>query len=277
MTTHNEFDYPNGHLLVDVPWVETNLGSTEVVLLDVRAKGYDAGHIPGAIRLDAKLFKDHSQPKFASADTVKRMLEQSGVSDGKTVVVYDEGGGVLATRVFYVLEYYGLKDQIKLLDGGYTAWSAAGNTISTELPLVSEGTLSVSVDNRRVVTQKNIQDGLDHSLLLDVRAWEEYTGADQRSNLKGGHIRGAIHKEWKEALGPKDENGVVRFKNYRSLQQEFEAAGLRPELTIVPYCQSNQRGAHTYFVLRLIGYSDVRPYEGSWDEWGNAEHTEAVT
>ncbi|WP_240417064.1 sulfurtransferase [Paenibacillus periandrae] len=276
MTAHNEF-YPNGHLLVDVPWVEANLGSTEVVLLDARAKGYEAGHIPGAIHIDAKLLKNPSQYAFASEDTVKELLEQSGVSNGTTVVVYDEGSGVLATRVFYVLEYYGLRDQVKLLNGGYIAWIATGKEESEEQPFVSKGSLTLTADKQRVTSRNNIQAGLNNSLLLDVRSREEYTGSDQRSNLKGGHIPGAIHKEWKDALAAADEQGVVRFKDYKTLQQDFAAAGLKTELTIVPYCQSNQRGAHTYFVLRLLGYSHVSPYEGSWDEWGNVAHTEVVT
>ncbi|MEK3723623.1 sulfurtransferase [Paenibacillus sp. FSL H8-0034] len=278
MIVHNELDYPNEHLLVDVSWVEANLGSPEVVLLDARAKGYKAGHIPGAIHIDAKLLKNPSRYTFASEATVKELLEQSGISNGTTVVVYDDGSGVLATRVFYVLEYYGLQDQVKMLNGGYIAWTAAGKEVSEEEPhLISQGSLTLTADNQRITSRNNIQNGLNNSLLLDVRSREEYTGADQRSNLKGGHIRGAIHKEWKDALAAADEQGVVRFKDYKTLQQDFAAAGLKPELTIVPYCQSNQRGAHTYFVLRLLGYSDVRPYEGSWDEWGNAAHTEVVT
>jgi thiosulfate/3-mercaptopyruvate sulfurtransferase len=276
MTTTNESNYPNSHLLVDVQWVEANKQSPDVILLDARAQGYEVGHIPGAIRLNAKALKDDSSCTFVSADAVRSLLEASGVSDGKIVVLYDDGSGVLATRAFYVLEYYGLKDQVKILNGGYTAWTAAAKEISSEVPHVNKGTLTVVPDALRVVTKENIQAGLPSSLLLDVRSADEYTGADQRSNLKGGHIQGAIHKEWKEALGPASEDGVVRFKDYSSLKREFEAAGVSPEKTIVPYCQTNQRGAHTYFILRLLGYADIRPYEGSWDEWGNAEHTEVV-
>lgn len=274
MTVTNISNYPNGHLLVDVHWVEANRKSSDVILLDARAQGYEAGHIPGAIQLNAKDLKDGTRHTFVSADAVKSVLEKSGVRDGTTIVVYDDGVGVLAARVFYVLEYFGLKDKVKLLNGGYTAWTAAGKELSTETPTVLEGTINISADAQLVVTKERIHEGLENSILLDVRSVEEYTGVDQRTNRRGGHITGAIHKEWKEALGPADENGVVRFKDYTTLKQEFESIGLRSDQTIVPYCQSNQRGAHTYFILRLIGYSNIRPYEASWDEWGNSENTE---
>ncbi|NEW04936.1 sulfurtransferase [Paenibacillus sp. SYP-B3998] len=276
MSTANNNDYPNAQLLVDVRWVEDHLASSEVVLLDARAQGYDAGHIPGAIWLNAKHLKDTSNHTFVSAEGFREVLERSGVSDGKTIVVYDDGSGVLATRVFYVLEYYGHIDRVKLLNGGYTAWTAAAKEISAEAPRVQIGTIAAVSDERRVITKEDIQAGGHNRILLDVRSADEFSGSDQRTNRKGGHIKGALHKEWKDALGPADELGVVRFKDFPTLKQEFETLGLSPDQTIVPYCQTNQRGAHTYFILRLLGYSDIRPYEGSWDEWGNAEDTEVV-
>ncbi|MEW9702208.1 sulfurtransferase [Paenibacillus sp. SI8] len=274
MTVVQGSDYPNGHLLVDVEWVDEHRFSPNVILLDARSEGYQAGHIPGAVPLHVKDVKDTSNHTFVRSDRLQHVLEAAGLNNDTTIIVYDEGGGVLAARLFYVLEYLGLKDQVKLLNGGYTAWASAAKEISTESPDVPAGSITISADSLRVVTKEDIQKGLVNSVLLDVRSAEEYAGLDKRNNRKGGHIKGAIHKEWKEALDPPDEAGVIRFKPYAALKREFEVLGLRTDQTIVPYCQSNQRGAHSYFVLRLLGYSDIRPYEGSWDEWGNDEHTE---
>jgi thiosulfate/3-mercaptopyruvate sulfurtransferase len=276
VTDSRDLNYRNAHLLVDPCWVEKHRRNPDIILLDARAKGYAEGHIPGAHWIDVKALKDNTSHTFASVDALRTTLEKYGVSSGASIVVYDEGNSVLATRVFYVLEYYGLKDQVKLLNGGFAAWTAAGKKVSTEVQDAVEGKLALSAETLLVVTKANIQAGLKNSLLLDTRSTLEYAGADLRSNRKGGHILGAIHKEWKEALRAADEDGVVRFKDSQTLKREFIDAGINPAKTIVPYCQSNQRGAHSYFVLRLIGYPDIRPYEGSWEEWGNDEDTEVT-
>ncbi|AFH63459.1 sulfurtransferase [Paenibacillus caseinilyticus] len=267
--------YPNAQLLVEPDWLEEHAASADVVLLDARAQGYGEGHIPGASWLDVKRLKDADGRTFASAEAIREALTASGVRDGRTVVVYDDGGGVTAARVFYVLEAFGWRDKVKVLNGGFAAWKAAGKAVSTDTPSVEAGSIAaLTLDERRVTTKERIQAGLEGAVILDTRSREEYTGEDTRTNRKGGHIPGAVHREWKDSLLPPDENGVVRFKPAGQLLQEFEEAGVRRDRVVVPHCQSNQRGAHSYFVLRLLGYEDVRPYEGSWDEWGNAEDTE---
>ncbi|WP_054023277.1 sulfurtransferase [Bacillus sp. FJAT-28004] len=276
MTETIELQYPNEHLLVDAHWLEMHRQEPHIVLLDVRATGYEIGHISGAYWLDAKALKDSSRYTFASVDALEYLLKNAGVSNGSTIVVYDDGSGVLATRVFYVLEYYGLKDRVKILNGGYAAWAAASHETTIEVPLAAKGTLTLSADAKLVVTKEAIQAGLDNCILVDTRSALEYSGAEQRSNRKGGHISGAIHKEWNDSLGRADQEGVVRFKAYPDLKQQFETLGIDPAKTIMPYCQTNQRGAHTYFTLRLMGYHHIRPYEGSWDEWGNDEHTVVI-
>jgi thiosulfate/3-mercaptopyruvate sulfurtransferase len=274
VTTTNENDYPNSHLITDIDWVEQNLDSRNVVLLDARGSGYENGHIPGAIAYHVKELKDDKNYGFVSADDLRKGLEARGINEESTVIVYDDGAGVTAARVFYVLEVFGLKDRVKLLNGGYAAWVAAGKPTSVDTPVVSPSSIEVVPNESGAVYKTDLQAGLRNAIILDVRSAQEFSGEDKRSNRKGGHLIGAIHKEWKDALDSVDENGVTRFKSYPELKRDFEAVGVNSEHTIVPYCQSNQRGAHTYFVLRLLGYSDVRPYEGSWDEWGNADDTE---
>ncbi|WP_141502041.1 sulfurtransferase [Paenibacillus luteus] len=278
MTKQQYSAYKNDHLLVDNQWLAQHNHTQDIILLDARAKGYEDSHIPGAYWLDVRKLKDHAQNTIAPLDALKDLLASFGISNTSSIVVYDEGSSVLATRAFYVLEYYGLRDQVKLLNGGFAAWTAEGYEVSSEHPPVQTGIILNLTANPLLITSKeNIQAEQSNRLLLDTRAALEYTGEDQRSNQKGGHIPGAIHKEWRDALETADLDGVIRFKDAPTLEREFQAAGIHPSKTIVPYCQSNQRGAHSYFVLRLLGYSDIRPYEGSWDEWGNDEHTEVVS
>lgn len=271
MNVQQRSPYTNEHLLVDSYWLAEHRNNQSLVILDARATGYEDWHIPGSYWLDTTKLRDHTQNTIVPAELLKGLLTDFGITNASSIVVYDDGSSVLAARVFYVLEYYGLRNQIKLLDGGFAAWVAEGNEVSNEQPFSRTGSIvNLTPDPLLITSRDNIQALPNNHLLLDTRTALEYTGEDRRSNRKGGHIPGAIHKEWRDALEAADKDGVVRFKHAAALNREFQALGILPSTTIIPYCQSNQRGAHTYFVLRLIGYPDIRPYEGSWAEWGNS-------
>lgn len=271
MTEQQHSPYTNEHLLVDSHWLAEHRNNQGLVLLDARATGYEDSHIPGSYWLDAKKLRDHTQNSIVPAELLKGFLTNFGITNASAIVVYDDGSSVLAARVFYVLEYYGLRDQVKLLNGGFAAWVADGYEVSKEQPFSrTGGILNLTPDPLLITYKENMQALPSHYLLLDTRTAQEYTGEDQRANRKGGHVPGAIHKEWRDALKAANKDGVVRFKDAAALNHEFQALGILPSKTIIPYCQSNQRGAHSYFVLRLIGYPDIRPYEGSWAEWGNS-------
>ncbi|NUU60085.1 sulfurtransferase [Paenibacillus agri] len=273
--TDQHSSYPNGHLLVDSEWLEEHRGGPDLILLDARANNYEISHIPGAYWLNVKALKEPVQKSIVPKEQVQQLLEGFGITNESTIVIYDEGNNVLATRAFYVLEYYGLRDQLKLLNGGFAAWTAEGYEVSSDQPSPRrESSISLNANPLLITSKEELQAGLQNVILLDTRNILEYTGEDQRNNRRGGRIPGAIHKEWRDALQETDERGVTRFKDNSTLEREFAEAGLQRERIIIPYCQTNQRGAHTYFVLRLLGYPDIRPYEGSWEEWGNDEFTE---
>jgi thiosulfate/3-mercaptopyruvate sulfurtransferase len=271
--TDQHSSYPNGHLLVDSEWLEEHRGGQDLILLDARANNYEISHIPGAYWLNVKALK--AQKTIVPKEQIQQWLEGFGITNESTIVIYDEGSNVLATRAFYVLEYYGLQDQLKLLNGGFAAWIGEGYEVSSDQPSPRrEGSISLTANALLITSKEELQAGIQNAILLDTRSESEYIGEDKRTNLRGGHIPGAIHKEWRDALQEIDEKGVTRFKDNLTLERELTEAGLQRAQTIIPYCQSNQRGAHTYFVLRLLGYPDIRPYEGSWEEWGNDESTE---
>lgn len=267
--------YPNGHLLIDCEWLEGHREGQDLILLDARAKNYEVSHIPGAHWLNVKALKEPARKAIVGKEQLQEVLEGFGITDESTIVLYDEGSHVLATRAFYVLEYYGLRDRVKLLNGGFGAWNVGGYEVtSIKESSRLKGVVSLAANPLLMTSKAAIQAGLPNAILLDTRSCLEFSGEDRRDNRRGGRIPGAIHKEWRDALQEPDSHGVVRFKDHAALEQAFAEAGLRRTQTIVPYCQSNQRGAHTYFVLRLLGFPDVRPYEGSWDEWGNDASTE---
>lgn len=268
--------YENAQLLVDVQWVEENAKDSKVKIIDVRKKGYEQGHIPGAVALDSGLLKDAANNSIIPADKFQELFQSLGVNSDTTVVLYDEGNSLYSGRVFYTLEFYGHKDKVKVLNGGYAAWIAASKDVSTEAPAVSKGDFTATANPDLVTTKEQIKKlDLASHVLLDVRSAKEYSGEDLRGNQKGGHIDKAINKEWSDSIEQNAE-GVPLFKNANDLQTAFNDLGVDKSKTIVPYCQTNIRGAQAYFTLRLLGYNDVRPYEGAWAEWGNASDTEVV-
>jgi thiosulfate/3-mercaptopyruvate sulfurtransferase len=272
--------YPNAQLLADVKWTEEHLKDAKVKIFDARAKGYEQGHIPGAVALNSGQLKDAANNAIASKEKITELFQSLGVNSDTTVLLYDEGNSLNASRVFYALEYYGHKDKVKVLNGGYAAWMAAAKEVSTDTPAAPAKGNFTAIPNDKLITTKEQLKALDmqQCTLLDVRSAKEYSGEDLRGNQKGGHIDKALNREWSDAIDANAKDGVPVFKNYADLTKAFEQTGVNKDKskTVIPYCQTNIRGAHTYYTLRLLGYTDVRPYEGAFAEWGNAADTTVV-
>jgi len=270
--------YPNAQLIADVKWVESNAKDAKVKIIDARSKGYEQGHIPGAISINSGLLKDSKNNSIISKEAFTELVQKAGINSDSTIVVYDEASGNGATRVFYALEYYGLKDKVKILNGGYAAWTAAGKEVSTDVPAVTKGNFAPQPNDKLITTKAQLLSAdLAQCTVLDTRSAKEYSGEDLRGNKNGGHVKGAVNTEWSEAIDQTPADGVPKFKSYKDLNDIYTKAGVTDkEKTIIPYCQTNIRGAHSYFTLRLLGFQDIRPYEGSMAEWANADDTTLV-
>jgi thiosulfate/3-mercaptopyruvate sulfurtransferase len=273
-------NYPNAQLLVDANWVKGHVNDDKLIVIDARSKGYDQGHLPKAVNLPSGQINDpknHVKGFLLSADGYTQVVQKAGVNQDSTILLYDDGDSLSATRIFYSLEYYGLKDHVKVLNGGYAAWQAAGGDVSTTAVTNPKGNFVAKEQTDLVSTEQQVQQNLDNKnfVFLDARSPDEYVGKDLRGNKKGGHIPGAVNQEWTNAIAT-GSDGVPKFKSYKQLTDDFAKLGITKDKTVVPYCQTNVRGAHSYFALRLIGFKDVRPYEGSWAEWGNDDKTPVV-
>jgi thiosulfate/3-mercaptopyruvate sulfurtransferase len=265
--------FENAHLLVspqELASMTEGAGAKRPLVLDLRPPdAYVAGHIPGAIHLDlwgVSLIDTDPAPLKAFMWMIEHVLQLHGVDAATPVVVYDEQSGIRAARAFWFLEYFG-HPSVQLLDGGFGAWAAAGLPVTTDAspPPKSEWTgqrvehaLATWKDVRSAIRQPNV-------VILDTRSDEEYTGAVARAK-RGGAIPGAVHIEWTRNLGPDG-----RFKPAGELTRMYEDAGVTPDREVVTYCQGGYRAAHSYVVLRLLGYARVRNYVGSWKEWGDRE------
>ncbi len=262
--------YPNGEILVDAVWLSSN--KDKVILIDARSKGYEEGHIAGALSFDTSSLNDPNSTVegfLLNAEKITPVFQNVGIQKDSEIVIYDAGNALSASRVFYALEYYGHKN-VKVLNGGYAAWLAAGNDNSLEVPTVTQGDFVAEAIAGLTCTLDEVNKSLEDNkfLYLDARTEKEYTGEDVRAK-NGGHIPGAINIEWNQAITENDA-GIPVFKSFEELDTLY--GNLDKSKTIIPYCQTNVRGAHSYFTLRLIGFQDVRPYEGSWAEYGNADN-----
>jgi len=241
-----------------------------LLVLDLRpAEAYVAGHIPGARHLDlwgVSLIDTDPAPLRAFMWMIEHVLASHGVDGSAPVVVYDDQSGIRAARAFWFLEYFG-HPAVRLLDGGFTAWTGAGLPVAREAdPPPSSGWTGTRRPDR-LATWRDVKAaiGRDRAVLLDTRSTGEYTGRAVRAR-RGGAIPGAVHIEWTQNLTPSGE-----FKSAAELRAMYESAGVTPDKDVITYCQGGYRAAHSYLALRLLGYPRVRNYVGSWKEWGDRE------
>ncbi|MDE2060055.1 MAG: sulfurtransferase [candidate division NC10 bacterium] len=261
--------YGNPQLLVDTHWLAQHLNDRDLQIIDMRnsPEEYAAGHIPGAVYLSvnhARVALKESGFALPPDYEIEERLGQLGITKETMVIVYDDQGGLNASRLFFTLEYAGHK-KVALLNGGITKWVAEERALSKTVPQVSKMVYQVQAETQRVTPTSWIATNLGkpNLALVDARSAAEFRGEDLRAK-RGGHIPGAVNIEWTQNLV-----GDKTFKPADELLALYERAGVTKDKTIVSYCHTMHRGAVTYFTLRLLGYPDVRGYDRSWSEWGN--------
>jgi thiosulfate/3-mercaptopyruvate sulfurtransferase len=263
-----EKQYARETLLTTVAELQSKLGTANLCVIDVRpAEDYARGHIPGATHFDLfglSLVDTSEAPLKAFMFMIHHVLELRGVNESKEVVFYEDNSGMRAARGLWFLEYYGHAN-VKMLDGGFKAWQAAGAPVATEAAAPKTATFRVSERRDVLATADDVLRSLGKSeiAILDTRSAGEYYGTHVRA-ARGGAIPGAVHIEWTDNL---DAEG--KFKSNADLKSMYEKAGITPDKEVVSYCQGGYRAAHSYVALRLLGFPKVRNYIGSWKEWGD--------
>lgn len=266
-----EITYANPEILVDTEWVLENLDNEDVVFIQLSSvDDFLLGHIPGARQSSVAALNnpdDEVTGQIGTPEQVAAALEALGITSETIIVLYDGSNNLSAARAYWVLKYYQHAD-VRIYNGGLTRWLLDGQELATE-PVEFEATEYeiAEADEEIRTTGEYVLERLndDDVQLCDTRGINEYIGTDVRAD-RGGHIPGAINLEWINAVNT--ETG--EFLPYEELDELFVLAGFNREKQIITYCQTGVRGAHTWFVLReLLGYPDVRNYDGSWVEWGN--------
>jgi thiosulfate/3-mercaptopyruvate sulfurtransferase len=264
-------------VLVDTGWLVERIDAPDVVVAEVDESPelYDEGHIPGAVKLH---WRDDLQNPLVrdvvTRDRFEELMASRGIGPSTTVVVYGDKNNWFAAYAYWYLKVFGHED-VRILDGGRQKWIEEGRELTMTVPEPARAEYAArdrdeSIRVRRdEVLAKLDADGVS---LVDVRSPQEYSGElvappgyEQEGAMRGGHIPGAASVPWATAVR---DDGT--FKSADELREIYGARGVTPDKEVLAYCRIGERSAHTWFVLReLLGYENVRNYDGSWTEWGN--------
>lgn len=260
--------------LVSADWLAANLDAPGLVLVDTRkGDGYAVAHIPGARRLALDPHLHHpgrvEDPQVFAAEMVRL-----GIGPETDVIVYDDGNNLFGARLWWVLHYHG-HARVRVLDGGWDGWVAAGLPVTdAPAPVPEPGSFSPRVVPALLAETGDVRAAMDgpDTLILDVRGEAEWMRQEPTESSMAGHVPGARHMVWTDVIDP----ATHRFRPADDLRARFAAVGLRPGSEVVTYCQGGIRAAHTVLALTLAGYDRVRNYEGSWAEWSRQAMPRAV-
>jgi len=272
-----ESGYAHPDVLVSTDWVAEHLDDPNVRIVesDEDVLLYDMGHIPGAINLDWHTdLQDQVKRDFLHKAGFEALLGKNGISNDTTVVFYGDRNNWYATYAYWLFKYFGHGDA-RVMNGGRAKWEAEGRPMSREVPSNQETTYTAQEPDERIRAYrddvlKQVKAGAP--ALVDVRSLPEYTGEvlhmagyAQEGAQRGGHVLGAKSIPWATAA---NEDGT--FKSPEQLRDIYSGKDITPDKNVIAYCRIGERSSHTWFVLReLLGYPDVRNYDGSWTEWGS--------
>jgi thiosulfate/3-mercaptopyruvate sulfurtransferase len=269
--------YAHPEVLVSTDWVAEHLDDPNVRIVesDEDVLLYDMGHIPGAINLDWHTdLQDQVKRDFLDRAGFEELMRKNGIGNDTTVVFYGDRNNWYATYTYWLFKYFGHKDA-RVMNGGRAKWEAEGRPMSRDVPSYPKSTYTAQEPDERIRAYrddvlKQVESGAP--ALVDVRSVPEYTGEvlhmagyAQEGAQRGGHVLGAKSIPWATAA---NEDGT--FKSPDQLREIYGGKGITPDRNVIAYCRIGERSSHTWFVLReLLGYPDVRNYDGSWTEWGS--------
>ncbi len=257
-------------LLVEPDALEAVLGNEGVLVVDVSdPAAYAQQHVPGAFSL---LFGQLLRPQppvmglIAPPEQLTAAFSDIGLTPDAHVVAYDNEGNGRASRLLWTLDVIGHAG-FSLLNGGMHAWVGEGHPVEAGARLPAASHYEIDPSGAVIADKRYILDHLDDDdvVILDVRSAHEFTGQDMRA-ARGGHIPGAVNMDWTTAM---DRSRNLRFRPEAELREILDRLGVTPDKEVIVHCQTHHRSSHTYVVLRSLGFTRVRGYDGSWSEWGN--------
>ncbi|HEX2144837.1 MAG TPA: sulfurtransferase [Glycomyces sp.] len=263
-------------VLVTADWAEENLDNPKVVFVEVDedASAYDYGHIKGAVKIDWKDdLQDPVRRDFVNQEQFSQLLSERGIAEDDTVVLYGGNNNWFAAYAYWYFKLYGHED-VKLLDGGRKKWELDARDVTAEVPDRKPTQYTAKPLNWDLRAKRDeVEAAIGTKNLIDVRSPDEYAGRllapahlPQEQSQRAGHIPTALSVPWSKAA---NEDGT--FKSEDELRDLYVSeAGLDETKSTIAYCRIGERSSHTWFALReLLGYEDVKNYDGSWTEYGS--------
>jgi thiosulfate/3-mercaptopyruvate sulfurtransferase len=270
-------EYKHPETLVSTQWAadHSNDPNIRLVEVDVDTSAYDQGHIPGAVGWNwQSQLQDNIRRDLIDQSALESLLGQSGISNDTTILLYGDNNNWFAAYALWQLKYYGHKD-VRLINGGRKKWVEEKRPLTTEPTKVAATKYRAAGPDESIRARKEdvfrFLDKKAPAQLVDVRSVDEFTGkviappGMSETAQRGGHIPGAANIPWAQAA---NEDGT--FKSPEALKALYEGKGVTGTNEVIAYCRIGERSSHTWFVLKyLLGYDNVKNYDGSWTEWGN--------
>ena len=274
-------DYARPEAIVSTAWLAERLGDPSTVVAEIDShldEAYDMGHVPGAVGWGLHTDMEHQLRRdIPDVAQFEALMSRSGIERNTTVVLYGDGNNRSATWAFWVMKYYRHED-VRIMDGGRTKWTLEGRPVEMVTPVVTPTTYwawAVDPDPSLRAMKEYVVNRLNtvEVKLLDTRTVEEYAGqltsapgTPQPDIYRKGRIPGAMHVPW-------DDGAALdgTFKTVAELRAMYSDAGIDASDEIIPYCRLGVRASYSWFILKyILGFDDVRVYDGSWTEWGNS-------
>lgn len=270
-------NYAHPEYLVETDWVAAHLKDPEVRIIesDEDPLLYPMGHIPGAVQVDWFTTLQHPVRRdFLTREQFEETLGSLGIGNDMTVVFYGDKSNWFACYALWLFQYYG-HEKVRIMNGGRAKWELEKRELVKEVPSYTRTKYtakgpdkSIRAFRDEVLAQSNAK-----KPLVDVRSPKEYSGElthmpnyPQEGATRGGHIPGAVSIPWSQAVNETD----ATFKSPEALKELYEAKDVKADKEVIAYCRIGERSSLTWFVLKyLLGYPNVKNYDGSWTEWGN--------
>ena len=270
-------EYAHPEALVSTEWVAEHGGDANVRLVevDVDTSAYEQGHIAGAVGWNwQSQLQQPVRRDLASKEEIEQLLGGSGIANDTTVILYGDNNNWFAAWAYWQLKYYGHGD-VRIMNGGRAKWEAEGRSLATDAPSYPAATYTASDGDQSIRAYRDQVLALTNAgsiSLVDVRSPAEFSGellapvnVPQEGSQRGGHIPGASNIPWGQAV---DEDGT--FKSADALLELYGGKGIDGGRETIAYCRIGERSSHSWFVLtQLLGFQNVRNYDGSWTEWGS--------
>jgi thiosulfate/3-mercaptopyruvate sulfurtransferase len=269
--------YAHPEYLADTAWVASHLNDPNVRIVesDEDYLLYDSAHIPNATKVDWFTTLQHPVRRdFLSKADFEKLCSGLGIKNDTTVVFYGDKSNWFATYALWLFQYYG-HENVRIMNGGRTKWVQEKRPLTKDIPAFPLTDYKAKDPNPQLrAFREQVFQHIDAKKpLVDVRSPKEYSGEllhmpnyPQEGATRGGHIPGAMNIPWSQAVNEADST----FKTVDELRALYEGKDIKPGNEVIAYCRIGERSSHTWFVLTyLLGYPNVRNYDGSWTEWGN--------